>query len=221
MALGTPTHLTAASTQTASAVSPSFTPTADALIVVTAAQRWGTALPHQPTFSGGGLTWTTVDTVFFDIGASARVRCTVAVAPSSPVPMTVTVDQGSSGAKLNFSVDQIPGASASITNFDGATDGTGDVNVTLPDPPTTGNWVFAAGAFGGTAAMGPPASFTEIFEGLSQTDLIVHVNYRADDDLDTADWTSTNSNCAAVIMEVAPTVVAPAAVPRGQSIFIG
>lgn len=167
MALGTPTQLGAAGATGNTAVTNSFTPTANAkLFVLTSARSSSDITAFTITDSTGALTWTTIAERYENVsGVRVGIKAAVATLIFTPGSMTVQSVNNSAGGQTCVSVFQVTGASASITNFiTGFDAATGDPAIALPVAPTD----IAIACFGGCGGgnIAPPTGFTELSDVL-------------------------------------------------------
>jgi hypothetical protein len=221
MALSAPVNIPGASGDgTGSAVTgPSFTPTANAMLLVPVGRRVGTAVPNAPTISSApALTWRQVFTGFRDSATGSRLRLSLWAARvgASPVAMTIT-STAEAGPKTGFLVDEILGSvePPALTNTGTAENGDGDPAPSMAEAPEAGSWAYTCGVWGALSTIGAPADFTLVGQLLAQTDCLVASAYRATNDQDAA-WVTAHQRSLAGIVEIP----ALAVVTRPRSPFL-
>lgn len=107
---------------TASAVTASVSPTANALILLSVSVRNGASVdPTTPTVSGNGLTWVLVNSITSDnTSGSRRMNFLFRAMGASPTTGAVTITFGETETDASWSVDQFTNTLTSGTNGSGA-----------------------------------------------------------------------------------------------------
>ena len=165
------THLvmTGSTSNVASYASGSFTPTSNALVLVTVANTKASAA-DTPTLTGNGLTYVQIASTTWDASTAKRITIFRGMG-ASPTAGAVTADfAGASQTGCNICAVQFTGADTGGTNGSAAivqsatnsANGTTSVNVTLAALTGSTNGVYMAGGnrsvpFGGT----PDSGWTE------------------------------------------------------------
>lgn len=203
--IGTPVHRGAAAGTGATLTTASFTPAAGSLLVACFGRRSGTGLPPLSVIADSTARgWTAVafSPDGIDTGSGTRARIGVSWAIATGAAMTVTASQAS-GPKTGLIVTEIPGAFGGIANFGSDDDGNGDPTAVMATPGGA-SLSLAFGMFTGTSTISPPTGFTELFEQITNTDLVTETAYKFPAG-DTAAWTTpNNSNSLGAIMEIRP-----------------
>lgn len=208
MALAAPTALTSPATKfatlSAAVTSDSFTPTANALILVVGSARIGSGTaPAAFSFSdnGAGLSWTEEVDGTSANGSSPSARQTIwsAVAPSSPSAMTVTVD--SDGNINGVTVLQVTGANSSITNVGTNSNSAGDPSPSISSPATA-SLVLGVATFAGANSPTSSPLANELAENQGSS-LLVEVRYTLTSGPSSGSWASTNARSVGQLLEIA------------------
>lgn len=167
MALSTPTAR-GNGVGTTSAVTGSFTPSANALLIASVFARQNTTVPAQPTISDTtGLTWTEIKDQQYDPGSNPRARGRMFWAQVGGSPASMTVTGSVSGASNTFIiVDEYTGAGTTdFTNAIGVGNAAGDPTVTLPNgAPTSTSSFHVHGWFGANNTIDNKAGWTELLD---------------------------------------------------------
>lgn len=160
-------------------VSPSFTPTANSLIVA-----WGFGI-EESADSIEGTSLTALDSIASSLtpqvatttspGWGYGIRCWTALAGASPAARTMSLDCGATNVHAYFwFIDDITGfdsvtpVAGSIVGSDA--DGDGTASLTLAATPTVDDFIYGAAAVGissGTPSVTPGSGFTELLDALS------------------------------------------------------
>jgi hypothetical protein len=183
MAIGTPAVLSTATANSHTVTSTSFTPTANALLVVDYGAHIIGVTGSTPTcVDSSGLTWTLGYSGLRDPGTTTsrqRVACWTARAPASPVAMTVTCTCTSTitaGNRSLVSVREVTGASAT-TNSATAVSASGRAAPVLPATPAASSIVLQASAMFGANPVAPPSGSVESSEILAATNFTLETSY--------------------------------------------
>ena len=205
MALGAPSLATSSVMASAVTVTTaSFTPTAGALLVARAGVR-ATVLPGLPSIADtAGLAWTPLIAGLYDTGSGTRHRARLwaAVAGASPPAMTVTAASTNAG-RMGLSVVQITGHGGIPSNAAAQDDATGDPTIVLPNSPDALSTVIAfLSTANTTAAVTPPAGFTELDDVTDGAGISLHCCYDATSPPGSVAYSTNGNTCVGIAVEV-------------------
>jgi len=108
-------------TDATSYTTSSITPTSNSLILATFTSRVGAATPNNPTATGNGLTWVTVDNELYDNTGSQKKLTVLRAMGSTPSTGTITFDlAGQTQTGASWSISECSGTDSTGTNGSGA-----------------------------------------------------------------------------------------------------
>lgn len=183
----------------------SVAPSAHKLILLGVGSDAGAGTADQPTVSGGGVTWTLVNTATTGVRRATIWR---ALSETTPTPGTITITFANSQLNCNWSITE-------FLNVDET--GTNGANAVVQSAPNTGSGVTSLtvtlGAFGsvdnatfgviqknGVEAVSPGSGFTEL--GESNVETTIEAEFKSTNDT-SVDWTwATNHVVCGVAVEI-------------------
>lgn len=192
----------------------SLSPTAYSLVILTVQSFVATGPPVEPTISGNGLTWISVNTNTTNYSSNRRITQFVAMgnAPSSGV---ITIDFGAeTQSHAVWVVDQCSGVFYSKTASDavvqvGDSTGTGfatSQTITLSAFSGNSNVAYGVLSHGTNEATTPGTGFAELSDNVvSDAGTLAGVQSQWSTNDATVDWSwSTSSRMQGVAMEIKP-----------------
>lgn len=181
MAVAVANKLSSGASAASSAVTPSVTPVANRLYLLTVATRTAiTADPNTPTATGAGLTWVQVATTLYDTTSSTRKRITMFRAMGVGSAGALTIDfTGQTQTDIEYILDEFTGVDAGGTNGSSAivqsnvnSDGTATimaVTVTLAAFKGAGNATYGSSAIGQHSVYTPDTGYSTVTQDTATT----------------------------------------------------
>lgn len=209
MALGTPTLSVAVGTSTSAqhTTTGSFTPTANAVLVVHVHGVNATA-PGVPTISGGGLTYTQVSSTSGTFNSTNRCATLTAPVGASPSAMTVDADWGAAITNGAIAVFEITGADTTtpvLTGTNAGGTGTSTTPASSAVPAITAGNVQIFTVASRAASVAPESgAWTELYDAGPTSCRVAGYYNTAGDTTPTATTTSSPWRVGAAEIAVAP-----------------